>query len=76
MIDKTLQERELTLVRLESAKPELCFSSGTNGATYTRDEMIEHVREGDAVGKDFVDVQMEFMRALKGGGLAKLIASV
>ena len=64
------QERELIIARLETLSPEMCFSSG-NSATMTRDELISHIKENDTVGKEFVKIQLEFLRAFKSGNLMK-----
>jgi uncharacterized protein YpiB (UPF0302 family) len=68
--DIEVKERELVIARLEVVSSELCFSSGNN-KTITRDEAIEHIRAGDEIGKEFVKVELEFLRALKNGELMK-----
>jgi len=35
--------------------------------TFTRDELIEHVKEGDVVGEKITEVELEFLRSLKEG---------
>jgi len=32
---------------------------------FTRDELIEHVKDGDEVGEKITEVEMEFLRSLK-----------
>lgn len=63
------KEREIIIARLEVADKELCFSSGGSSETFSRDELIEHIRKNDSVGREFVKTEMEFLRALKDGGL-------
>ena len=64
----------LVIARLDVSSPNLYFSSGSNKETYSRDDMIEHVRNCDEVGKSFIAEQLEFLRAFKDGSLVNLIA--
>jgi len=66
------KERELIIARMEILPSELHFSSG-NSATFTRNEVIEHIRTNDDVGKEFVKIELDFLRALKSGDLMKKI---
>jgi len=68
---KSQKEQELVLARMEVLSPDLVFSSGGSGATYTRDEMMQHVRDKDEAGSEFVKIEMDFLRAIKSGDLIK-----
>jgi len=35
--------------------------------TFTRDELIGHVKDGDEVGEKITEVELEFLRSLKEG---------
>ena len=63
------KERELIIARLEVASPELHFSSGDSSKTYSRNEIIQHVKDADTVGNAFVKIELDFLRALKNGTL-------
>lgn len=62
-------ERKIIIARLEVADEELCFSSGGNSQTFSRDQLIQHIKDNDAVGKEFVKTEMEFLRAMGNGDL-------
>ena len=63
------KEQELIIARLEVLSPELHFSSGNSNENISRDEMIEHVMNGDEVGNEYVKTELEFLRAIKTGEL-------
>ena len=70
------KERELIIARLEIASPELHFSSGDDSKTYSRDEIIEHIKQEDKVGDTFIKIEFEFLRALKNGTLMNQLITV
>ena len=74
--DRDLARDKISLVvaRLDTASPDLYFSSGHAEESCSRDEMIRHVEDGDEIGRSFVAEQMEFLRAFKDGSLADLLA--
>lgn len=65
-----LQEdiKKLVLARLEMLPSNRKMSIGSSG-DFSRDEMIEHVKKGDALGKKIIEIEMEFLQALKKGAL-------
>jgi hypothetical protein len=65
------KERELVLMRMEVVPPDVVFSSGNPMVKFTRDEVMEHIRKGDDIGNEFVQIEMEFLRAIKSGELMK-----
>lgn len=72
------KEIELVIARLEMLSPNVYFSSGDNngGSNISRDEMIKHVRNNDEIGQEFIETDLEFLRALKDGKLLnQIIAS-
>ena len=58
--------KELVIFRLEAFPSNRKVSIGSYGE-FTKEELIEHVRKGDEIGKKVADIEMEFIRALKEG---------
>lgn len=69
------KEMELVLARLEVISPKFFFSSGGEYDNLSRDQMIQHVKDGDEIGKKFIEAELDFLRALKDGSLMKALAS-
>jgi hypothetical protein len=68
--------KELVIAKIDSQMPShLKLSIGSYGAL-TKEEMIEHVKKGDEVGRQIVNAHMSFMKALSNGEVAKAMASV
>jgi hypothetical protein len=71
---KTSQERiaenvkELVISRLDVLPSNRKISVGSEGE-FTKLELIEHVKEGDSIGKTIINLELEFLRALKDGTL-------
>ncbi|MEK9167934.1 MAG: hypothetical protein AAB769_01220 [Patescibacteria group bacterium] len=63
------KEKELVLARLEVLSPELHFSVGADSESFSRDEMIKQINDNTEVGKDFIKVELEFLRAFRDGSL-------
>ena len=66
--------KELVLARLDLMSPDLAVSIGSSG-TFTKDELIEHVKQGDEVGKTIIEIEMEFLEAIKSGKLLRELNS-
>jgi hypothetical protein len=58
--------KELVIVRLSALPPEKKISIGSYGSL-DRDEMINHVKKGDKIGQKIVQVELEFLKALRKG---------
>ncbi len=58
--------RELVIVRLETLSPDKRISIGSYGE-FTKDEIIQHVKKGDPVGNKMIEIEMEFICAIKEG---------
>ena len=54
--------KQLVMARLSAMPPNVSFSIGRFGS-YSRDELIEHVRRGSQVGEATVEMQLHFLRA-------------
>ncbi len=65
----TQREKELILARLEVISPELFFSVGSDNKSFSRNEMIKQINEDTDIGKDFIKVELVFLRALKDSSL-------
>lgn len=65
------KEKELVIARLEVLFPEFCFASGSDFESFSRDEMIREIERGSEEGKEYVKIEMKFLRALKDGSLIK-----
>lgn len=63
--------RKLVLARLSVVSSETMKSIGDEGV-FTRDELIEHVKARDKIGKTIQDIEMEWLYALKSGIVSKL----
>ena len=69
---KNKKIRHLIIARLEVLPPDMVFAS-IPGGSFTRDQMIEHVRRGDKIGEKYVRIEMEWLRALADGSVYKLL---
>jgi hypothetical protein len=70
------QQVDIVLAQLKAASPTLNFYVGDeNGQKkiFTKKEMIEHVTSLDAIGKQFVQTQVDFMKALQNGDFQKVL---
>ncbi len=58
--------RQLVTARLSVLSPETILSFGSEG-NFSRDELLEHVKEGDSIGEKIAQIQLEWLRSLKEG---------
>ena len=65
--------KELVIARLEVLSLDKKFSIGSNEKEFTRDELIESVKNEDEIGQKVIDLELTFLRALKDGTLLKEI---
>ena len=66
--------RAIVIARLESLPDNLKLSLGSEGE-FSKQQLIAHVHEGDAIGKKIVEVQMHFLRSLKQGSLYEQVST-
>lgn len=64
--------RNLVIARLSVLSSNTSKSIGDEG-TFTRDELIDHVKQGDKIGKTIQAVEMEWLRAWKTGKINELL---
>jgi len=69
------QQKEVVIMRIEATPSNLKLSIGNYGSM-TKEEMIEHVKEGDETGKQIIKSQLSFMKAVASGKFTKAISSV
>jgi len=58
--------RELVIERLKNLSSNLKVSIGSLGE-FSKDELIKNVQEKNDVGKKIIEIQLEYIRALKEG---------
>lgn len=67
--------KELVVTRIEASRSDLRLSVG-GGRSMTKEEMIDHVRKGDKIGKQIIRAHLNFLRAVASGELGSALASV
>lgn len=65
--DKEIQEdiKKLVLARIKAASDDLGISIGST--EYTKEDMLKSVEKEDEVGKEIIEIQMEYLRDLVAG---------
>ena len=61
--------KDLVIARLESLPENQKISIGSKGE-FNKYELIESVKKGDEIGKKIIEIELEFLRALKKGMFA------
>jgi hypothetical protein len=63
-------------MQLEAATSNLKFFVGTatGTKTYTREELLKHVRALDEIGLEFIKTQMDFLRSFRTGEMTDLLS--
>jgi predicted transcriptional regulator len=56
--------RKLVLARLSVLSSETVISLGSEGS-FTRDELVERVEKGDAIGEKLAEIQMAWLQSFK-----------
>lgn len=70
--EKEQELKELVLARIDVMPPNLKLSIGNFG-TFTKQELIEHVKKGDEAGKQIIQMQLNFIKALTSGRLIETL---
>lgn len=67
--DKQIQEdiKKLVLARIKAASDELSISIGST--EYTKEEMLKSVEKENEVGKEIIEIQMEYLRDMASGAI-------
>lgn len=58
--------KKLVIARLDLLSKNKRISVGSAGE-YSPDELIQHVKDEDPIGKKFIEIEMSFLRAMKEG---------
>ena len=58
--------RDLVIARIEASSDNLKIMIGSQ-KELTRQELIDNVREGNEIGKEIIDLQLEFLRDMAEG---------
>jgi len=58
--------KELVILRLETLPSDKKISIGSYGE-FSKEELIEHVKKEDSIGKKMIEVEMEFLKAFREG---------
>lgn len=66
--------KELVIARIE-VRPgnKKTFIGGPDGGEFSKEDLIEHVRRGDSIGRKVIEIEMTFLKALKDGSLLNQI---
>ena len=57
---------DLVVARLQNLPSNKEISIGSSGE-FTKDQLIDHVKNDDEVGKKMVAIEMDFLRSMKDG---------
>ena len=58
--------KELVIARLDTFPPDKKISIGSFGE-FTKEQIIQHVQKGDSIGNKMIEIEMEFLCAIKEG---------
>ena len=74
--NKKLQKeiKEMVIAHLETVPSNLKLALGSYG-TFDKQQLIEHVRKGDAIGKIIVEMELVFIKDLVDGKIAKFLTT-
>ncbi len=56
--------KELVLARLETFPAHIKISVGSYGS-FDKEELIEHVKKEDNIGRKMIEIELEFLQSLK-----------
>jgi hypothetical protein len=69
------KEKELIIARLDIVSPELSFYVGGGDKSFSKKDLIEEINKDTDIGKEFIKIQLEFLRAMKDGSLMKVLVA-
>ena len=67
--------KKITIKRLDVMPSNIRISIGKYG-DFNKDELIEHVKEWDDIGKATADIQLNFLRSFKKGIVTEISKNV
>ena len=56
--------KKLVVERLKTFPSDKGISIGSAG-TFTRDDLVQRVQQGDSIGQQIMEIELEFLRAMK-----------
>ena len=65
-METTQEIIDLVIARLQNLPSNKEISIGSSGEL-TKDELIEHVKKDDEIGKKMIAIEMDFLRSMKEG---------
>ena len=71
--EATPELKELVMARLDVMPPNFKLSIGNKG-TFDKKELMDHVKKGDDVGNQIIEMQVNFIKALTSGRLTQTLA--
>lgn len=64
--------KELIIARIDVMPSGYKLSIGNKG-TFSKEDLIKHVKEGDSIGREIIETQLEFIRSLTSGEFMKVL---
>lgn len=64
----------IVIARLSALSPETGISIGSAGS-FKRDELISHVKNKDEIGRQFMEIDWQFLQSLKTGQIYEEISN-
>jgi hypothetical protein len=61
--------KDLVIAKLDSSLNDRLVTFGDGSVTYTKAELLEHVKNEDEIGRRVIDVEVSYLDALKSGTL-------
>ena len=69
MTEQTSKDlKDIVIARLETLPKNMKMSIGSHG-DFNREQLIDHVKKGDTIGKKIIEIELEFLQAMKEGNL-------
>ena len=68
--------KQLVITRIEAQMPSNLRLSVGDERSLSRDEMIEHIKKGDKIGRHIIKSHLNFIRAMASGELTSALNSV
>ena len=70
--EKEEEIKKLVLTRIGIMPPNYKLSVGDEG-TFNKEELINHIKKGDDIGMQIINMQMSFIKALTSGKLIETL---
>lgn len=71
--DRKIQEdlRKLVMARIKASSGDLRLSIGGTVQSYTKEELLKSVEKGDEIGKEIINIQLEYLKDMAQGKIYK-----